>query len=442
VARTLVPRLRLLRTPSRTPIEPPGTGYSVVDDKYGFKWDRSKLTAAEKEYASAFRQWMETTFNPQSGYAKSTWAREAGTRAALFPGTAAARANVYMEMHNQIASASRGNWAIMAERGADGAYIFRSQVLLGGQRVFVIDPNGNCFAGSANDGLTGRGAGKTVLYDKLQPVTPPAAAATAKPPVAEPPVKPVAGAPKVEPVKPKAGGVPEGPQARTGAGRGGGALKALGVQLIIMAVFWWFHRNDEQEYREHLQKMMDEKLTPKVDDGLTEHKPTIDLLTRSSPSAPLYAVVTADFETERTESGIGGTPTPDALTDIRYRSIYFSPDVVQADEVIDEDRRTPLFSQVTTVTTTKRVSYSLLIYDPEYEEEKKRLAAAWEDLPKDSPFRRMKPITGKAAENLEKRKWARSYREIEQYHLNQQLRYWREAKERSKPRPRVTVLKP
>jgi hypothetical protein len=280
-------------------------------------------------------------------------------------------------------------------------------------------------------------------------------------------VKPVTTPPEVEPIKPKIGGVPEvkppvvtpevvkpgapeppirgpGPRGRVG---GGGVAKSIGFQLLIMAVFWWFHRNDEEEYRKHLNQMMESKLTPEVDKALDANKTTIDKITTGAPSMPLYAVVQADFDTERTESGIGGTPSPDVLTDIHFISMGFSPVIIQAQEKVKEEKSG---AQVTNVWTTQRVTYSILIFDPEYEAEKQRLAAEWDDFAKTNPLAgRIKPISGEAAKNFDRTKWSRSYREIQNFHVNQQLRYWRELMEkeaqerrrREQERSRVIIIK-
>jgi hypothetical protein len=292
-----------------------------------------------------------------------------------------------------------------------------------------------------------------------------------KAPVVEPPVKPVPAGPEVEPVKPKIGGTPEvkpptvtpevvkpgvpeppvrgpgpGPRGRVGGG-GGGMVKAIGFQLLIMAVFWWFHRHDEEEYRKHLNQMMESKLTPEIDKALNANKDTLDKITTGSPSMPLYAVVQADYDTERTESGIGGAPSPDVLTDIRFISMGFSPVMIQAQEKVKEEKSG---AQVTDVWTTQRVTSSILVFDPEYEAEKRRLGDEWDEIAKKDPLiRRIKPISGEAAKNLDKTKWSRSYREIENFHVNQQLRYWRELKEkereeqrkREQARSRVIIIK-
>jgi hypothetical protein len=465
VARTLAPRLRLLRAPHRpSPVTPPGQGMSGLQEPYGAVFDRSKLTAGQKAAVSAYRAWMETTFSPDIDYDKSGWAREAASRAAAFPGDGAARAGAYAEMQNQIYQVSNFDWVVSVERGADGSYIFRGNPAREAQRIFVVDKSGRCYSGTAKEGLSGRGAGKTVNYEKLRPVAGPGPEPV-KAPVGEPPLKPVPAGPEVEPVKPKGGGTPEveppvvtpevvkpgapeppvrGPRGRVG---GGGVAKSIGFQLLIMAVFWWFHRNDEEEYRKHLEHMMETKLTPAVDKALDANKETIDKLTTGSPSMPLYAVVQADYDTERTESGIGGTPSADALTDIRFSSMGFSPVIIQAQEKVKEEKSG---AQVTNVWTTRRVTSSILIFDPEYEAQQRRLADEWDEIAKKDPLvGRIKPISGEAAKNLDKTKWSRRYREIQNFHVNQQLRYWRELKEkereerrkREQERSRVIIIK-
>jgi Domain of unknown function (DUF4157) len=212
-------RLLLRNSHSRAPILEPGTGFDGLWQSYGVVFDRS-LTPDQVKAAKDYRAWMEASFSPEIGYAKDKWAREAGARAAAFPGNAQERAALYAEFQRQIVQATgggRSSWKVSVERGADGAYIFRGDPNREAQKIFVVDPKGNCYAGEAQVGLQGRGPGKTVNYSQLRAVAlkaPTGGSATAPP--TQPPPKPAsppaqtpapssAGqTPTVDPVKPSA----------------------------------------------------------------------------------------------------------------------------------------------------------------------------------------------------------------------------------------------
>ena len=173
VQQSVASRPLLLRNGhSRAPVLEPGTGFDGIRQPYGEVFDRS-LTAEQVNAVKDFRAWMEAGFTSASGYAKGNWAREAAARTAAFLGNAQARASLYAEFQRQIVQATGGagsDWYVSVERGADSSYIFRGNPAKEAQRVFVVEPTGNCYAGQAEAGLQGRGQGKTVHYSKLRAV--------------------------------------------------------------------------------------------------------------------------------------------------------------------------------------------------------------------------------------------------------------------------------
>ena len=173
VQQSVASRPLLLRNGhSRAPVLEPGTGFDGIRQPYGEVFDRS-LTAEQVSAVKDFRAWMEAGFTSASGYAKGNWAREAAARTAAFLGNAQARASLYAEFQRQIVQATGGagsDWYVSVERGADSSYIFRGNPAKEAQRVFVVEPTGNCYAGQAEAGLQGRGQGKTVHYSKLRAV--------------------------------------------------------------------------------------------------------------------------------------------------------------------------------------------------------------------------------------------------------------------------------
>ena len=382
-------RRRLARDHKRAEIKPPGQGYDGILEVYGQgNAPRTNLTTAQKQAVTAYRTWMEGTFNPASGYDKSTWAREAGSRAAVFEGGAAARAQVYGEMQRQIIQATGGgasSWQAFLERGADGSYIFRGNTMPPGgglQRVFVVNPQGDCFVGDVT-ALEGRGAGKTVRYDLLRRIGTPAPSGggaagggAVKPPAVEPArtpkVEPKAGGPKVEPkvggpkVEPKGGQAPkvEGPAPKVTTGGPAtpkvtmpGWLKGgtmLGVQVLL---FWWLGQKAEKAQKRRMAELMDTKINPAVAAALQGKAAEAELLTARAPEFTVYANVTMELDERWTESGIGGAQSDHTIADARFVDLQISTKKLQSETRIRHDKFSG-FSQITNHESTKRITYS------------------------------------------------------------------------------------
>jgi hypothetical protein len=371
---------KLLRTPTRTPIAPPGTGYDGVMRNYGVELPRDKLTTAQKAAVSDYRNWMESTFDAaQGGYQRGNWAREAGTRVAAFAGEAEARAILYAELQRQIIQATGGgssSWKVSAERGADGSYVFRGNPALEAQRVFVIAPDGSCHVGLAEKGLSGRGAGKTVNYDKLTRIG-------AKVPTGG--GGGGGGGPKVEPHVtggPKVGEGPiEKPGVRgTGAGAGagertwGGSLKVAGraalidslVALVVIGLFklasaWLgYEKNVESEEEREFRKLLNAKVHPGVLDALQKHAAEAEKMTNDHPEFTVYAIVTMDLDYEWDEWGIGGESEGKAVTDAHFVDLRLSfKKEKQTEKVVDKDHWSFPMSDQTHYIERSRVTYAV-----------------------------------------------------------------------------------
>jgi hypothetical protein len=410
VANAVAPRMRILREHKREPALEPGTGYDGIQQHYGEVVSQKNLNEAQKQAAREFRSWMEDTFDAKAGYKKGSWAREAGARAARFPGDAAARANLYAEFQRQIIQAgggARSDWVAMAERGADGSYIFRGNTGIAEPKMFVVDPQGNCYAGNQKEGLSGRGRGKTVNYDKLTKigtVTPPTGGAggtggtggatapktePAKPGTGGEPTKtpktgePVGGGPKVEPVgggkaptsggpkvEPTTGGKPTtGGGARMGSGSAseGGkmprfSLRGVGGFIALTALFWWLGSRGDEAEAKSLDKIMSDKVEPKAQEAFKAKAAEAERVNREAPWFEQHAIITADFDYTWDSLGIGGTPTREHVYDARFVSLELGGKLKDSKTtVLRHDKHTPLFSGDTVHDATRRVTWSVAL---------------------------------------------------------------------------------
>ena len=394
--------MRIARTPQRAPVFEPGTGYDGIIRHYGDPLaDRKTLSSAQKAAVRDYRAWMEGTFTQAAGYEQSTWAREAGSRAARFPGDAAARANLYAELQRQIVQATGGgasSWKVSVEIGADGSYIFRGNPNLEKQRVFVVDPKGNCYSGLADEGLSGRGAGKTVNYDKLykvgtvkpptaggtggggggtggtpktEPAVKPAGGTTAEPPVTPKTAEPPATGPKVEPAgggkpvttgKPTtSGGARMGPG---GAAEGGKmprfSLRGAGGFIALTALFWWLGSRGEEAEKKSLDKIMRDKVEPKAQEAFKAKSAEADRINAQSPEFELHAIITVDFDYSWEALGIGGTPTREHVYDARFVSLELGGRMKDSKTtVLRHEKETSLLGSDTYHDATRRVTWSV-----------------------------------------------------------------------------------
>jgi len=445
---------------------PPGTGYDGILELYGKAVGRN-LTAEQKTAVSEFRQWMEGTFDATSGYNKGTWAREAGARTASFSAAGAeARANLYAEFQRQIILATGGagsSWKAFAERGADGSYIFRGAANPPGggeQRVFVVKSDGSCHVGTRS-ALVGSGQAKSPDYTKLTPVTAKAPSGgsgggggggTPKTVVTEPVKAPTVevGGGGVEPATPEAP-VPEGtprvPEIPVG-GSGGlikGGLK-LGGNIAVLVIMWWLGKKSAEAAQAHLQELVDTKLEPAIVKALIDKAAAIDALTAKDPSHPLYVNITADYDSTWTDSGIAHNEDTHEFTDVRLVDTVFSSAKLGWTSVIAKDDMTPLFSEVTTVWETKRVMFSILLFDPEFEAWKAERGRAYEEYAAKNPWIRITPPSGDAAKEFQKTRWVRAIMEITEWRRDEQVREWQRVidasrKQRQQGRARIEVIR-
>jgi hypothetical protein len=253
-------------------------------------------------------------------------------------------------------------------------------------------------------------------------------ATPAKAPGAEPPVEP-AGVPKVEP---KTSGVePEVAPRAPGGPRGGlvrGGLK-LGGNILVMVVMYWISKKSAEAAQEHLQELIETKLEPAVAQALIEKADAIDKAVAKDSTRPVYANITADIDSEWTDSGIGHNETTHVYDDVRFVGMTFSGNNLSDRHEVAHDTFTPLFSDVTTVTSTERMTYSVLVFDPAYEGEKARRNKSWEEFTEKNPRWKLKPVTGEAAENLHKRRWLQNVVELGEWRVHLELQEWEKIKE-------------
>ena len=221
--------------------------------------------------------------------------------------------------------------------------------------------------------------------------------------------------PAVSGTAPKVGGA--GPNVRGGAIRVG---IGLGLQALLLAFFWWAGKKAAEKEEKNRKKLIEDKLDPAVGQALYDQSATIDSLTTRTPSKRLYANVEADVDFEWDESGIAGARSGvEAMTDVRLGRMTFS------DKDLKGDRETKIErsgAQVTNVYQTKRMTFSLLVFDPEYEAHKAELFKNWDEFTKKHPRWRRTAVTGEAAKQLDRMKWVHEVGFIHE---------WREARLRT-----------
>ena len=323
-------------------VRPPGTGYDglqVAADTLP-----RTLTDAQKELVSAYRARIATI-------AKGTWAREAGSVAAKFEGTAYERAVLYGELQRQIMQVDI-NWNAAYRLGADGSHIFYGT----NGRAFVVSPDGRCFSGATSH-LAEQGGRFLPAYDQMIPVPgahmqmPPSGGGGGKPPTGggappppaeggAPPVPPSGGAKTGPSVKSggsgKAGTAAEGAAAaesRAGAAAAGDAAaiglgfwESMGIMfavslLIDGAIAWLtYEKNVGDPKVEAYTQFLADKLSATLEKAVEPKMKPAREMTIARPDLKVYAVVTydLDYRWSRDSSGAKGIPGPDlAYVDAR-----------------------------------------------------------------------------------------------------------------------------
>lgn len=394
----------LSRAPhARAPVLEPGTGYDGMWHLYADEVIDRSLAPEQVKAVKEFRAWMEAGFAPDEGYAKRLWATEAGSRAAAFPGNAQARASLYAELQRQIVQVSGGpgsSWHVSVERGADGSYIFRGDPTRPNPRIFVIDPQGNCYAGGVAEGFASRGAGKTVNYAKLRPIGAASLAAPGAPRPRVGPRSPVAAAPSRGVIRVAAG--------------------AILPMLALGLVSWWLAHRTAAAERAWLEQLVATKLDPAVAAGLIDQAATIDRLTAADRSQPLYANITADFESEWVTSGVAkARASEEHVMDIRFVDMRFGGEDVKREQLIET---TDLSQRVVAI---RRVTYSLPVFDPAFEAEKARRHESLNELLERHPGLRLRP-TADAARALDVRRWVDAASQLQTWLGSRELAEWRE----------------
>ena len=129
------------------------------------------------------------------------------------------------------------------------------------------------------------------------------------------------------------------------------------------------------------------------------------------------------------------------MTDVRLVRMTFSDKELKGEHETSFERSSFPGSQVKNVYQTKRLTFSLLVFDPEYEADKAERFKNRARVTKKNPRWRRTPVTGEAAKQLGRMKWVHEVGFIHE---------WREARLRTemgldRPRPRkpsnVTVIR-
>ena len=193
----------------------------------------------------------------------------------------------------------------------------------------------------------------------------------------------------------------------------------LGFNILAMVALWWLGKKAAEEAMKHLDQLVDAKLKPAVQQALIDKSATMDRLTTKNPSRPLFAHVVADYDYEWSESGIGRERSTEKFTDVRLVDMTFGTKPRAKDEKIRDDEFT--FFQTTFHYATRRVTYSLLVYLPEYEAEMALRGKSLEEFLETRPYLRMEPISGDAAREFNRHRWVRNVTLIPEW-LRQQER--------------------
>jgi hypothetical protein len=154
------------------------------------------------------------------------------------------------------------------------------------------------------------------------------------------------------------------------------------------------------------------------------------------PYGQVYANITADMDSEWTDSGIGHNESTHVYNDVRFVDTTFSGKNLSGRREIAHDEFTLFFTDTTSVTSTERITYSVLIFDPALEAEKVRRNKSWEEFLEKNPRWKLKPITGEAAENLHKRRWLQNVAELGEWRLHLQLQEWEKIKDAARKQSR------
>jgi hypothetical protein len=279
-------------------IDPPGTGW---DGLQGGERIPRKLNPEMTKVATDYRTYLEATRNN-----RGMWAREAGTRAANFAGTAAERTTLYAELQRQIMQVHK-SWGAVVRTGVDGSQIFYGSL----NKTFTVDPSGRCWVGDLKKDFVEAGGQLKPLYENMRPIgepSPVGGTGGGGPPAAgggggvrPGELKPAEGV-KPEGVKPEGVKPAEGikPSSLAKApGRFGLRLASLarfirgiGIQMIAMVILQLIL--DELE-RQRIEAMWDKDVQPALDQGVKDKEPQAIALAEKDPFFPVYHAVTVEI---------------------------------------------------------------------------------------------------------------------------------------------------
>jgi hypothetical protein len=210
-----------------------------------------------------------------------------------------------------------------------------------------------------------------------------------------------------------------------GVGVGGRAIRlgiGFGLQALLIAFFWWVSKKAAKEEEKYRAKLIADKLDPAVGAALYDHSATIDSITARTPTKPLYANIEVDVDFRWEESGIAAARTgSEHMTDVRFVRMAFSHKDIKGDREISIERWGFPLTQTKSVFQTKRMTFSLQVFDPEYEVHKAEISKNWDRFTARYPRWRMKPVTGEAAEELGRMKWVHEVGFIQEWRRQEEM---------------------
>jgi hypothetical protein len=124
------------------------------------------------------------------------------------------------------------------------------------------------------------------------------------------------------------------------------------------------------------------------------------------------------------------------MTDVRFVQMTFSDGDVRGDRETSIERSGVLFSQTKDVRQTRRITFSLLVFDPSYEAYKAEYIKSWDELTAKNPRWRVKPVTGESAEQMHRTKWIHEVSAIEEWRRTKDGKRMLEQIEQARRRPK------
>ena len=91
--------------------------------------------------------------------------------------------------------------------------------------------------------------------------------------------------------------------------------------MITLAVFRWLGSRAEKAEAASLDKLMADKVEPKIQEAFKAKSAEAERINTQSPENKLHANITVDFDYQWDAMGIGGTPSREHVYDARFVSL-------------------------------------------------------------------------------------------------------------------------